>query len=98
GLLEPLDGAGGTGANKYVVRGNCAVTGVERDPGVEPGAFSFRLAGANPFRSSSALTYALPERAPVRIEIYSVTGQRVATLVNRVQEAGLYTVPFGLAG
>src|SRR5206468_3030101 len=96
GLLEPLDAAGGTGANKYLVRGNCAVTGIATDPDAGSTAFSFRLAGANPFQARTALGYTLPARAPVRIEIFSVTGQRVATLVNRVQEAGSYTVPFEL--
>ena len=94
GLLEPLDGAGGTGANKYVVGGNCAVTGIERGPGAGSPAFSFRLAGPNPFHARTALTYALPERSPVRIDVYSVTGQHVAALVNQVEEAGVHTVPF----
>ena len=96
GLLEPLDGAGGTGANKYVVRGNCTTTGIGGNPGDRSLAFSFGLAGANPFHTRTALSYTLPERAAVRIDVYSVTGQRVATLVNRVQESGVHTVPFDL--
>ncbi len=61
-----------------------------------PQAFRFGLAGANPFRGATALTYALPERSTVRLEVYSVTGQRVRTLVDQVQEAGTYTVPFSV--
>ena len=79
-----------------MVRGNCTTTGIGGNPGDRSLAFSFGLAGANPFHSRTALTYTLPERAAVRIDVYSVTGQRVATLVNRVQESGVHTVPFDL--
>jgi hypothetical protein len=94
GLLEPLDGAGGTGANKYVVRGNCSVTGIGDEPRGGSRAFSFALAGPNPFQARTALTYTLPERSAVRIDVYNVIGQRVATLVDRTREPGVYTAPF----
>lgn len=65
--------------------------------GVTPRVFSFALAGANPFRETTSFTYGLPERSPVHIEVFNATGKRVATLVNRTEEAGVYTVPFDLA-
>lgn len=42
----------------------------------------------NPFESKTAFSYTLPEASHVRIEIYSVTGQLVETLVDRRQSAG----------
>jgi hypothetical protein len=32
----------------------------------------------------------------VRIDVFTVSGQRVATLVNRVNDPGIYSVPFDL--
>ena len=34
----------------------------------------------NPFRSGTSLTYAVAEAAPVRMEIYDVSGRRVKTI------------------
>src|SRR2546428_9294275 len=61
GLLEPLDGAGGTGANPYPVRGNCPGTGAEGDPGARSRAVSFGLAGADPFPHRPAPPYTPPQ-------------------------------------
>jgi hypothetical protein len=55
-----------------------------------------RLAGPNPFRGGTEITYSLPLRSEVRLEVFGVGGQRVRTLVNRTDEAGSYTVPFRL--
>lgn len=62
--------------------------------GSNPALFSFRFAGPNPFLETTSFTYALPERAPVRIDVFSTAGRKLATLTNRVQEAGVYTLPF----
>jgi hypothetical protein len=59
-----------------------------------PSAFAFDLAGPNPFRGSTSLTYSLPARSPVRIEVFNAAGRRLAILANGVQEAGVYRVPF----
>ena len=61
-------------------------------------SFAFALAGANPFQGRTALRYTLPARSPVRVEVFSIAGQRLRTLVNRVDDAGSYTVPFALSG
>ena len=71
------------------------VTGVGNDPQ----GLDFSVIGANPFRGGSTLLgYTVPERGPVRIEIFSVTGQRVRRLVDGVAEAGTHTVRFQLKG
>ena len=54
----------------------------------------FRIAGTNPFRSSTTLHYSLPTSMAVRIDVYTISGQRAATLVNRTEEAGVHSVPF----
>jgi hypothetical protein len=60
--------------------------------------FSFALAGSNPFQGRTALRYTLPSTEKVRVEVYSVTGQRVRTLVDRSEGPGSYAVPFQMQG
>jgi hypothetical protein len=48
----------------------------------------------NPFNSSTTLKYQLSEQLPVTIELYDIGGRRIAKLVDGVQSAGVYFVPF----
>ena len=65
-----------------------------------PTAFSFRLAGANPFHGAVGTTFAytLPVSVPVRLALYDVSGRKVASLVDGVQPAGAYTISLARAG
>jgi hypothetical protein len=72
--------------------GTCVTTSVPE----EPLAFSFRIAGSNPFQRGALLRYALTEASAVRIEVFSVTGQRVRTLVDRIEQPGTHGVWFRL--
>jgi sugar lactone lactonase YvrE len=55
----------------------------ERTPG-----FALSSAYPNPTAGRATLSYALPSRGQVTLEVYSVRGRRVATLVSGSQEAG----------
>ena len=46
----------------------------------------------NPFNSSTTIRYQIPQTGLVRLEIFDLAGQKVATLVEDVREAGVYTV------
>jgi hypothetical protein len=56
----------------------------------EPTPFGVRLtpASPNPFRSATALVLVLESRAPVRAEIFDLSGRRVRRLIDRDLEAG----------
>lgn len=52
----------------------------------------------NPFNSSTVISYSLPSSSSVSLKVYNSIGQEVATLVNQVQGAGYYSIPFESSG
>lgn len=46
----------------------------------------------NPFNASTMISYNLPTRSNVKLEVFNQLGQRVRTLVNANESAGAYTV------
>lgn len=61
--------------------------------------FTFELAQnyPNPFNPSTQIAYSIAEVGHVEISVYTVTGQRVATLVNETMPAGRHVVSFDAA-
>ena len=59
-----------------------------------PQEFGFRLTEAfpNPFNPATQLSYTIPKRSHVRIEIISLLGRAVALLLDTELDPGTYTV------
>jgi len=67
-------------------------TGVDdMNPNV-PAAFALLQNYPNPFNPSTVITYVLPEKANVVIDIFNLLGQKVASLVNQEQVAGTHSL------
>ena len=48
----------------------------------------------NPFNPSTVIKYSIPDNGFVTLDVYNLLGEKVASLVNSVQEAGRYEVTF----
>jgi hypothetical protein len=57
-----------------------------------PGEFRLAQNYPNPFNPSTSINYDLPQAGEVKLVIYNVLGQKVHTLVETNQEAGVYQV------
>lgn len=61
-------------------------------PPIEIDKYALIQNNPNPFNPVTAIHYALPEKAHVRLKVFNIAGQEVITMVNTVQSAGEYLV------
>lgn len=59
-----------------------------------PPAYRLHQNAPNPFNPSTLIRYELAEEAPVRLVVYSLLGEKVATLVDGVRPAGMNVAEF----
>ena len=70
---------------------------VESAVGV-PGTHVLGAAYPNPFNPVARFTLAVGHTQHVRVAVYNMLGQRVATLADRYYQRGTYVVPFDATG
>ena len=58
--------------------------------------FAFAVTGSNPFASRTRLSYALPRAEHVQVNVYSISGALVRSLVDRNENPGVHTVEFAM--
>jgi hypothetical protein len=63
-------------------------------PGEVPNSITLNQNYPNPFNPSTQITFALPSSQNVSLQVFDITGRKVATLVDGVQPAGTNTIQF----
>ena len=88
-----VDGRPGTWnhATNFAVTASDPVSGVEE---TTPLSFELEQNFPNPFNPSTTIRYSIATTSSVTLEIYSITGQLITTLVNETQDPGTYQVQF----
>jgi hypothetical protein len=64
------------------------------EPNQNPLSFVLNQNYPNPFNPTTNISYTLGEAVDVRLEVFNLIGQRIATLVDASQAAGTYQVNF----
>ncbi|MGA9118080.1 MAG: T9SS type A sorting domain-containing protein [Bacteroidota bacterium] len=72
---------------------NVLPTGVNEEKGL-PREYSLDQNYPNPFNPATMITFSLPKAGHVQLEIFNVLGQKVATLIDQEQPAGIHTMKF----
>lgn len=60
-----------------------------------PTTFALYQSYPNPFNPVTKIRYTLPKEERVKIEVYSLLGQKIETLVDEIQKAGYHEISFG---
>ena len=68
------------------------VTWVDPDWNLRPNAFCLYPNHPNPFNPSTRITFSLPQRSRITLEIYTVQGKRIRTLAAGMEEAGVHSM------
>ena len=69
-------------------------TSIGEKVAVKPGSIQLSQNFPNPFNPSTTIQFSVPTAQFVTLEVYNVLGQKVATLVDGIQSAGINTVKF----
>ncbi len=71
------------------------ITGVEKVENTNPTDFSLSQNYPNPFNPSTTIEFSISQKAPVSLEIYSITGELVTSLINGTELSnGTYKYTF----
>jgi photosystem II stability/assembly factor-like uncharacterized protein len=92
GAGTTVGSAGISGLQGLALRSDTLTTGVMDEPAAAPSRFVLHQNYPNPFNPSTRIGYSLPVAARVRVQIFTVLGQNIATLIDADQEAGEHHV------
>lgn len=72
--------------------------GVKNSSAIKPTDYRLYQNYPNPFNPTTSIRYYLPTKSKVILSIYNILGERIQTLVNSVQDAGVHNVTLDGSG
>jgi len=104
GGVNPLDNADPFGANRYLIIYDTPsieiftqftqYDAVEKLEELVPTFFQLEQNYPNPFNPSTKIRYSIPENSFVTLKVFNLLGEKIETLVNGEQSAGVYEATF----
>ena len=67
-------------------------TAVQPNTRTVPERYTLSQNYPNPFNPSTVVTYSVPERIRVTIEVFNILGQKIATLFDQEQDPGVHSI------
>jgi hypothetical protein len=67
---------------------------VSNEENDQPAAITLQQNYPNPFNPSTTINFSLDQAQPVQLDVYSIDGRKVATLVEGTRAQGSHTVRF----
>ncbi len=91
--LDATVGSGESYDNANITMSELSLTSVENaGNGVLPSSYILNQNYPNPFNPETSISYAIPKSGMVTVSIYNLLGQKIVTLENSRQAAGVYTL------
>ena len=78
--------------NQYHKIVELAGTGVQERNAEQPATFVLAQNFPNPFNPETRIEYTLPAKTAVLLQVFNISGQKIATLVKDIQTAGIHSV------
>ncbi|MCU7497454.1 MAG: T9SS type A sorting domain-containing protein, partial [Ignavibacteria bacterium] len=82
----------------WVLPDNTQIQGVEAHDGLGEMKYSLSQNYPNPFNPATSISYSIEKAGPVKILVYDLLGNKIATIVNEFQNAGTHKVSFDATG
>lgn len=93
-VIEAFDQYGNSTRDSMAVKFRNGITALPGGEGEIPAAFELRQNYPNPFNPATRIGFALPQASTVKIEVFNLLGERVATLLEAPRPAGYHEIRF----
>lgn len=90
--------ASADGLTDAVITENVVTSNENSDETEIPSRFELYQNYPNPFNPTTVISYQLSENSEVRLDVFDITGRKVANLVNERKAAGFYETTFNANG
>ncbi len=91
-FVDRIISSGGLQAPNSITFAPTTVTSVRATDGIGPTDFSLSQNFPNPFNPATQITFELASPTKIELSVFNLTGQKIVTLVDEVQAAGINTI------